>query len=94
MLPPEATERQHMGVVDHDFWGIGHLLAVLQPALTEFAVFSRGKREGRAKAAYGMEAICRQRQVVGTEDTQAVFQTVPGRLGRHERSSWLGVRVS
>ena len=89
MMLPEAAICHHMGLIDDCVWGIGHLITVLQPVLSECAVFSRGKREGRVKAAYGTEAICRQRQVVATEDTQAVFQTVPGRLGRHERSSWL-----
>jgi hypothetical protein len=90
MLPPEAAECQCMGVVDHNFWGISHLVTMLQPMVTKFAVFSGGKREGLVRAVYGTEVVYGQRQIVGTEDIQEILQTVPGRLGRHERSSWLG----
>jgi hypothetical protein len=73
VLPPEAAECQCMGVVDHNIWGISHLVTMVQPMVTEFAVFSGGKREGLVRTFYGTEAVCGQRQIVGTEDTQEVL---------------------
>jgi hypothetical protein len=90
----EGGKCYHKRMIDARFRVLGHLIVVLQPAFTEFTCFSGSKREGCVKAAYGTEAICCQRQIVSTQDRQAVFQTVLGHLERHECFSWLGMRVS
>jgi hypothetical protein len=53
-----------MSVVDSGFRDVGHPVAMTQPAITELAVLSRCVGEHLFKAAYRVEAICRQGQVV------------------------------
>jgi hypothetical protein len=79
MLPPEAAEFRCVVVVDRDFWGVGYLVTMVQPAVPEFAVFSHSKGEGHVKAVYGKE------------ERWVVLQAVASRPRRHEHTWWLGV---
>ena len=53
-----------MAVVDPNFWGVNHPVAMVQPAVAQFAVLTRGTGKGRVKAAYLMELGRRQRHVI------------------------------
>jgi hypothetical protein len=72
VLPPEGPKGECVGVVDEDFRGVHQPIAVIEPAVTELAVLCRGTEPERVKAAYGVEALYRQGQVVGGQEPSPV----------------------
>ncbi len=54
-------------MVDQGFWGIGHSIAVVQPAVTELAILCCSTSISRVKAAHCTETVCRHSQIVGSE---------------------------
>jgi hypothetical protein len=72
MLLPESAELQSMRMVDESSRGIDHPVAVVAPAVTELAVFGRSQGEVRVKAAYRMEDLGRQGEVIGGEEGRLV----------------------
>ncbi len=72
VLSPEGAQRELVDVVDYGLGHVRHLVAVVQPAVTEVPILAGCYHEGRVKAAHGAETVCWQRQIIGSEESRPV----------------------
>lgn len=76
MLPAEGAQGKWMSVRYHDLRGKHHPRACVSPSIAKFAILPRGRHKGGIKAPYGSEAICRDGQIIGREESCCMGKSI------------------